>query len=60
MRVIFKREDIRGMFDGDEVLCLKCMPRNIDELEEEEILVLPGDDDDLFFCDKCKKKILPA
>ena len=61
---IFKKEDVVGArFDtgggGVEIVCEECMTKeDWEELEQEEIIDREEKekDDDLYFCDRCKKQ----
>jgi hypothetical protein len=58
---VFKVEDIKGYCFQDEMVCTDCADREeINSLKVDEVIteneIQKGDD--LYFCDRCKERIL--
>jgi len=55
-----KSEDILGYYVGEELICSKCITdEELSEVKQDDILTEQdaNNSDDMFFCDRCKKKI---
>ena len=58
-----KKEDIVGVYNDEELLCIECVKQAGIEFDDPGKLLLSGEiekADDLVFCDRCKKSIESA
>lgn len=54
-----KGEEVRGYQFKDELVCLDCVEKDeLKEITEDEILTESEmDEDDYYFCDRCKEQL---
>lgn len=58
--MIIQSEEILGVYDGEELLCVDCAQGIEGKFDDPERLLLSKTvegSDDLFFCDRCRKPI---
>ena len=55
-----KLEDIAGYWAGSVIVCTDCMDKDFNGLEEKDFITtdeIEKNDEVLYFCDTCKKKL---